>query len=116
VLANNAKNEGLSWLVSPYTYNKWSTIQKASGYPVYLIEDNAVGSDRVVVTNNLSSTNQCLFGDFSKAVLAVFGVTLLFDRFTKMDQNLVVCTATLLYSFGVLRGSQIIRSEDAANQ
>ena len=116
VLANNADAGRLSWIVSPYTYAKWSTIQQAAGYPRYLIEDGKVGTDRVIATNSLASTNQALFGDFSKTTLAIFGVFVTIDRHTQMHRGLVIATFNMLYAFGVMRGSHIIRSEDAGNQ
>jgi len=116
VLANNTTDEGdLSYLVSPSTYNVWATTAKGTGSSFFLIEDNKVGPDRVVVSNNLSSTHQVLFGKFNKAVLGIFGVSIVSDTYTQMPANIIL-TVNLLYSFGVLAGPSIVRSEDAANQ
>ena len=58
ILANNVTDAGdMSFLVSPATYAKWSQAQKASGTSTFLIEDGKVGTDRVIVSNNLSATH-----------------------------------------------------------
>jgi hypothetical protein len=117
ILANNVTDAGdMSFLVSPVTYSKWSQAQKATGTSTFLIEDGKVGTDRVIVSNNLSSTNQCLFGKFSSAHLGLFGLDVVSDIWTAAHVQQVILTINLLYSFGVLYGSAINRSEDSAAQ
>lgn len=115
ILANNVTDAGdLSFLISPATYAKWSQYQKATGTSTFLIEDGKVGTDKVVVSNNLSATNQCLFGKFSSAHLGLFGLDVCSDLWTGASVNQIILTVTLLYSFGTLYGPAINRSEDSA--
>jgi HK97 family phage major capsid protein len=82
VLANDAIDNGdLSWIISPATYGKFSTVQKASGSSFYLIEDIKIGPDRVFATTNLSSTNQVLFGKFPQVTLGLWPVSIMSDPF-----------------------------------
>jgi HK97 family phage major capsid protein len=117
VLANNVIDDGtFGWIVDPSTWSKWSTAQKASGYPVFLIEDDRALNHPVRVTNNLSATHQALFGRWSSAVLGIWAISILSDPYIFASTNQVRLQIDVLYDFNALYGPAIIKTEDSAAQ
>jgi hypothetical protein len=106
----------LSWILSPSAYSKWLTTPRVTGYPRYLIEDDKAVDAPVFITNNLSATNQCVFIRASDCLIGLWGIDLVSDSFSMIDQNVIVLTINVLFDFSVLRGLAVVRSSDSAAQ
>jgi hypothetical protein len=117
VLANNVTDDGsFGWIVDSSTWSKWSTAQKASGYPSYLIENGQALNHPVRVTNNLSATHQALFGRWSSTVLGIWAISILSDPYIFASTNQVRLQIDVLYDFNALYAPALIRTEDSAAQ
>jgi HK97 family phage major capsid protein len=116
VLANNVIGDGtFGFIVDPATWSKWSTAQKATNYPSYLINDDGTALGHPVrVTNNLSATHQALFGRWSSAVLGIWAISILSDPYVYASTNQVRLQIDVLYDFNLLYAPAIIRTEDSA--
>ena len=118
VLANNVIDDGtFGWIVDPTTWAKWSTAQKAVNYPSYLINDDGTAlGHKVRVTNNLSATHQALFGRWSSAVLGIWAISILSDKYIFASTNQTRLQIDVLYDFNMLYSPAAIRTEDSAAQ
>src|SRR5258708_17003212 len=120
ILQNDVVNDGtMSWIVSPTTYGRWSNIQKATNYPLFLIEHDQAVDLPVRVSNNLTYADvphTALLGRWSDAVLGLFGIDIVSDPFSGASVNQIFLSINILYSFGLLRGPSVAKTEDSAAQ
>ncbi len=120
ILQNDVVNDGtMSWIVSPTTYGRWSNIQKATNYPLFLIEQDQAVDLPVRVSNNLTYADvphTALLGRWSDAVLGLFGIDIVSDPFSGASVNQIFLSINILYSFGLLRGPSVAKTEDSAAQ
>jgi HK97 family phage major capsid protein len=84
VATANADVEGMGFMITPANRGKFKTTAKiGSTYPVFLMDDNNTMAGYPCWTTNQMPANTLLFGDWSQAVLAEWGLlSLLVDPYT----------------------------------
>jgi hypothetical protein len=115
VLANDVTDDGtMSWVISPSTYGKWALKPKVATFPIFLIDsDQEIAGYPYYVTNNLSSTNQAVFGRWSDLIIAIFYIDILSDIYSHGGAGQVRLIINIGLDVGLLRPT-LIRSEDTA--
>ena len=117
VAAANADVPTMNWLMSPTARGKWKTYVKVANYPVFLIEDNEANGYPVFATNQLSTTNQAIFGNFADCIYGDWaGWDVVVDPYTQAATGAVVITMMIFCDFGVRHPASFCISLDSAAQ
>lgn len=98
----NADAASMYYVTTPAIRALLKSRAKETGYPVYLCgDDNTMAGYPVMVTNQMTAASM-LFGDFSQAILGMWGaLDITVDPYTKADYGLVRFIAQQLVDVAV---------------
>lgn len=98
----NADINTLKWITDPTVKAILRQREKVSGYPQFLMEaDGTIEGYESIITNQMTAATM-LFGDFSQAILAMWGgIDLQADPYTKLEYGLVRFVAQQMVDVGV---------------
>ena len=114
-----------SFAVSPSTRNRWKQIPRTGGgatpVPLFLMgDDQRVNGYRSLSTNQLSSTNQVIFGDWSQVLVGFWGenaeLDVVVDKCTQAAAGKTVITVSCFFDVCLFHPTAMVVSADAANQ
>jgi hypothetical protein len=113
---NVVPDSSTSWIVSPAARQKMMTTPKISGFPFYLMEDEKIAGYRAFTTNDLSTTNQCVFGNFNNAAICLWALDICSNPFSFAAAGQIQLVINVLANFGLIRGVGLTISSDSAAQ
>lgn len=98
----NADINTLKWITDPTVKAILRQREKVSGYPQFLMEaDGTIEGYEAIITNQMTAATM-LFGDFSQAILAMWGgIDLQADPYSKLEYGLVRFVAQQMVDVGV---------------